>query len=138
MSSTSLGNEPDKYGLSLVLGGGAVHLIDLARAYSVLSQDGVLREQAMVMEVRDKNGNVLEQYRNQEKQVVDANYANRGELLLEHQHSGMDLRADYARETLAAIVRCWKRPALVATKMDGKQVLLRYDGKEHSVSPYKP
>jgi stage V sporulation protein R len=70
--------------------------------------------------------------------VVDANHANRGELLLEHQHGGMDLRADYARETLSALVRCWKRPALVATRMDGKQVMLRYDGKEHSVSPYKP
>ncbi len=70
--------------------------------------------------------------------VTDANYGNRGELLLEHQHGGTDLRADYARETLVALVRCWKRPALVATKMDGKQVMLRYDGKEHSVSPYKP
>jgi stage V sporulation protein R len=70
--------------------------------------------------------------------VLDSNYGNRGELLLDHQHAGMDLRADYARETLVAIVRCWKRPALVATKMDGKHVLLRYDGKEHSVSPYKP
>lgn len=70
--------------------------------------------------------------------VIDANHGNRGELLLEHQHAGMDLRADYARETLVALVRCWKRPALVATKMDGKHVMLRYDGKEHSVSPYKP
>jgi membrane peptidoglycan carboxypeptidase len=68
-------DEPDKYGLALVLGGGAVHLVDLARAYSVLSQDGVLREQSMVLEVRDKNKNVLEQYRDQEKQIVDANYA---------------------------------------------------------------
>jgi membrane peptidoglycan carboxypeptidase len=68
-------DEPDKYGLALVLGGGAVHLIDLARAYSVLSQDGILREQAMVLEVRDKSDNVLEQYQNREKRVVDANYA---------------------------------------------------------------
>lgn len=68
-------NEPDKYGLALVLGGGAVHLVDLARAYSVLSQDGILREQSMVLEVRDKNKNVLEQYRDQEKQVVEPNYA---------------------------------------------------------------
>jgi stage V sporulation protein R len=70
--------------------------------------------------------------------VMDANHGNRGELLLEHQHGGMDLRPDYARETLVAIVRCWKRPALVATRMDGKHVMLRYDGKEHSVSPNKP
>ena len=69
--------------------------------------------------------------------VLDANYGNRGELLLEHLHGGMDLRADYARETLVALVRCWKRPVAVATKLENKSVLLRYDGKEHSTVPYK-
>jgi stage V sporulation protein R len=69
--------------------------------------------------------------------VIDSNYANRGELLMEHQHAGIDLRADYARETLQSLVRCWKRPVGVATKMDNKPVLLRYDGKEHSMTPYK-
>jgi stage V sporulation protein R len=69
--------------------------------------------------------------------VVDANYGNRGELLLEHQHAGMDLRGDYAKETLTALVRVWKRPALVATKVDNKAVLLRFDGKDHSMVPYK-
>jgi membrane peptidoglycan carboxypeptidase len=68
-------DDPDKYGLALVLGGGAVHLMDLARAYSVLSQDGIMREQSMILEVRDKNKNILEQYRSEEKRVVDANYA---------------------------------------------------------------
>jgi membrane peptidoglycan carboxypeptidase len=68
-------DDPDKYGLALVLGGGAVHLMDLARAYSVLSQDGIMREQSLILEVRDKNKNILEQYRSEEKQVVDANYA---------------------------------------------------------------
>ena len=69
--------------------------------------------------------------------VVESNYGNRGELLLEHQHGGMDLRGDYAKETLNALVRVWKRPALVSTKVDNKPVLLRYDGKEHSMIPYK-
>lgn len=70
-------------------------------------------------------------------QIVDSNYANRGELLLEHKWNGMELRNDYAKETLAALVRCWKRPVLVATKVEGKNVLLRFDGKEHSSTPYK-
>jgi stage V sporulation protein R len=69
--------------------------------------------------------------------VIDANYANRGELLLEHQHAGMDLRPDYARETLSSMVRVWKRPVGVATRVENKPVLLRYDGKEHSTTPYK-
>ena len=69
--------------------------------------------------------------------VLDANYGNRGELLIEHQHAGMDLRGDYAKETLGALVRVWKRPVAVSTKVDNKAVLLRFDGKEHSMIPYK-
>ncbi len=68
---------------------------------------------------------------------MDANWANRGELLLEHQHGGMDLRGDYAKETLSALVRVWKRPVAISTKMESKAVILRYDGKEHSMAPYK-
>ena len=69
--------------------------------------------------------------------VHDANHANRGELLLVHEHLGMDLRQDYAKETLSALVRVWKRPVCIATKSEGKSVLLRYDGSEHSSSPYR-
>src|SRR6478609_6968687 len=65
--------------------------------------------------------------------VEDANYENRGELLLMHEHRGVDLRNDYARETMASLVRIWKRPVSLATQLDGKRALLRYDGKEHSV-----
>jgi stage V sporulation protein R len=69
--------------------------------------------------------------------VVDANYANRGELLLEHEHQGVDLRKDYALAALEALERCWKRPVAIATKVDKKPVLVRYDGSEHSETPYK-
>ena len=65
--------------------------------------------------------------------VEDANYGNRGELLLRHQHQGVDLRADYARETLTALVRMWKRPVCVQTVIDGKKSIIRFDGKEHTV-----
>jgi stage V sporulation protein R len=64
--------------------------------------------------------------------VEDANFANRGELLLKHQHQGVDLRPDYAKETLAALVRVWKRPVCVQTLVDGKKAMLRFDGKEHT------
>ena len=69
--------------------------------------------------------------------VVDGNYQNRGELLLTHEHMGTDLRHDYAKETLQALVRVWKRPVTLATKLENKPVALKYDGSEHSVSPYK-
>lgn len=54
--------DPSQYGLSVVLGGGAVHLIDEASAYSALAADGIHHAQAMVLEVQDAQGNILESY----------------------------------------------------------------------------
>ncbi len=67
-------NDPSRYGLSLVLGGGEVKLIDLVNAYATLSQEGVRHDQVMVLEVRDANGNVLEEYRDHSTRVVDQEY----------------------------------------------------------------
>lgn len=64
--------------------------------------------------------------------VRDANFQNRSELLLEHDHQGVDLRLDYAERVLEALVRVWKRPVLVATSIDDKPVLLKFDGDGHS------
>jgi stage V sporulation protein R len=68
--------------------------------------------------------------------VVDANFQNRGELLLEHDHLGIDLQKDYSMAALEALERTWKRPVCIATKLDKKDVLLRYDGSEHSEQPH--
>ena len=64
--------DPAQYGLSLVLGGGAVKLIDLTEAYSVLATGGVKHAQTMVLSVTDANGNTLESYNDQASQVADA------------------------------------------------------------------
>src|SRR5579863_7802827 len=64
--------------------------------------------------------------------VEDANYENRGELLLKHDHQGLDLRQDYSKEVLRSMVRVWKRPVNVTTVAETKPVMHRYDGKEHS------
>ena len=69
--------------------------------------------------------------------VEDANFDNRGELLLRHDHQGVDLRIDYAREVLAAMVRVWKRPVNVVTKQEEKPVMLRFDGTEQTSKPMK-
>jgi stage V sporulation protein R len=70
--------------------------------------------------------------------VEDGNFENRGELLLQHDHRGVDLRADYAKETLNSLVRVWRRPVCIATQTDGKKVLLRYDGKDHTMKHDAP
>jgi len=42
--------------------------------------------------------------------VVDGNYKNRGELLLRHEHNGLDLKLDKAADTLANVQAIWSRP----------------------------
>jgi stage V sporulation protein R len=69
--------------------------------------------------------------------VLDANFENRGELLLRHEHTGLDLRLDYAKETLKALQRMWRRPVAIATLVDQKPTLLRFDGTEHTSRLYK-
>jgi 1A family penicillin-binding protein len=65
--------EKSRYGLSLVLGGGEVRLIDLVHAYGAFADDGITHAQSFILEVRDKEG-VLESYRNKERRVMDPQY----------------------------------------------------------------
>ena len=62
--------------------------------------------------------------------VLDANYANRGELLLAHRHVGVDLRMDWAKEVLENISRIWKRPVRLETIVANKPKRLGYDGEK--------
>ncbi|WP_404800668.1 SpoVR family protein [Anaeromyxobacter paludicola] len=64
--------------------------------------------------------------------VEDGNFENRGELLLIHKHDGVDLKLDYARDTLAHVERIWRRPVNLVTRVDGRGTLMRFDGREHS------
>jgi stage V sporulation protein R len=66
--------------------------------------------------------------------VVDANYLNRSELLLGHRHEGVDLKMDYARDTLRNVERIWRRPVSILTVLDDKPKRLRFDGAEISMS----
>jgi stage V sporulation protein R len=64
--------------------------------------------------------------------VEESNFENRGELLLWHDHQGIDLKQDYANAVLEALQRVWRRPVQIRTVAEEKPTLLRYDGKEHS------
>ncbi|MBL7665693.1 MAG: SpoVR family protein [Bacteriovoracaceae bacterium] len=63
-------------------------------------------------------------------EVDDANFKNRGELLLVHRHSGVDLDMNYASETLKNLFHIWTRPVNIRTKFDEKEVVFHFDGKE--------
>jgi stage V sporulation protein R len=62
--------------------------------------------------------------------IDDANFENRGELLLTHLHEGIDMQPDYMEQTLKNIYKLWTRPVNIATAMDGEGQLFRFDGKE--------
>jgi len=64
--------------------------------------------------------------------VVDANFENKGELVLSHRHDGMDLDPNYAKETLKNLQALWRRPVAVVTKVEGKSLMMRHDGTTFS------
>jgi stage V sporulation protein R len=67
--------------------------------------------------------------------VKDANYRNRSELYLFHEHFGLDLKLDHAQDTLRHLHRLWTRPVHIETVVDGRPNLLSFDGSDHSVRP---
>jgi len=52
----------DQYGLSLVLGGGAVSLLDLTSAYAVFANDGLKNSYAAILTVEDSTGQIIDRY----------------------------------------------------------------------------
>ena len=62
--------------------------------------------------------------------VEDANYENRGELLMSHQHEGTDLDFEKGVETLKHVQLMWNRPVHIYTKYNMQPKLLSFDGKE--------
>lgn len=56
---TSL-NDPNKYGLTMVLGGGEVSLLEMTGAYATFANDGIRNPTRSILEITDSKGNVLE------------------------------------------------------------------------------
>ncbi len=71
---TTLG-DASRYGLTLVLGGGEVNLLEMTGAYSVFANDGVKNPPTGILQVTDKNGTVLEQYNQNSSRVLDPQVA---------------------------------------------------------------
>ncbi|MBI5079177.1 PBP1A family penicillin-binding protein [Candidatus Wolfebacteria bacterium] len=67
--------DPNRYGLSLVLGGGEVKLIEMVGAYAVFSQNGVKHNQSIILEVKNSKGEVLEKFNDAATKVIEEEYA---------------------------------------------------------------
>lgn len=61
MGITTLGSA-SQYGLTLVLGGGEVTLLDMTSAYGVFADEGVRNPYTAILSIEDSNGNMIEQF----------------------------------------------------------------------------
>lgn len=61
--------DPDKYGLSLTLGGGEVRPYDMAEAFGVFANDGVRQPLIAVTKIEDWKGKVLEEIKISDKKL---------------------------------------------------------------------
>lgn len=63
--------DPDRYGLSLTLGGGEVKMVDMMTAYGTFSQNGVRYNSQGILKITDDKGYILEDNTKPEgKQVI--------------------------------------------------------------------
>ncbi len=74
MGITNLG-DANNYGLTLVLGGGEVSLLDMTSAYGVFATEGVRNPYTSILKVEDRNGKTLEEFSPRPTQVLDPEVA---------------------------------------------------------------
>ena len=68
--------DPNQYGLTLVLGGGEVRLLDLTGAYAAFANEGIANVPTGILEVDDAQGNILFAFTPQQSRVLPENIAN--------------------------------------------------------------
>ena len=73
---TSLG-DTSRFGLSLVLGGGEVSLLEMTNVYSTFANSGVYNKTTPILEVKNKDGEVLEKYVQKGTDVVPKEYTDK-------------------------------------------------------------
>lgn len=74
MGITTL-TDKNQYGLTLVLGGGEVYLLDMVGAYATFANDGVKNTPTGILSIKDGEGNVLEEYQATPERVIEAQVA---------------------------------------------------------------
>ena len=69
--------DPEQYGLTLVLGGGEVSLLDLTSAYSVFANEGEKNKHTAILEIQNGTGETIEKFDENKKpeKVLESNIA---------------------------------------------------------------
>ncbi|MFY9493010.1 MAG: PBP1A family penicillin-binding protein [Minisyncoccia bacterium] len=74
MGITTL-KDRSRFGLSLVLGGGEVKLLELASAFGVLATEGVRHAPSPILRIENSKGEILEEFKDEPAQVLDSEIA---------------------------------------------------------------
>jgi len=83
-------NTPERYGLSLVLGGGEVKLLDHTGAFGTLANKGIAHKKTALLRVEESSGKILEEYKDSAgEKVMEEKYI----AMLDYVLSTNDLRA---------------------------------------------
>lgn len=64
-------DQPDKYGLAMVLGAAEVKMTDMVGAYNVFANGGTLHPVQGILKVEDNNGQVIKEWKDDPKKVLD-------------------------------------------------------------------
>lgn len=64
-----------RFGLSLVLGGGEIKLLEHANAFGVFVRDGIFAPHTAILKIEDSRGNLLEEWQDASKRVLDEEIA---------------------------------------------------------------
>lgn len=67
--------DPKRYGLTLVLGGGEVKLLELTGAYGIFANEGRKYPTRSILRIEDSHGVVIEEGKPQDQQVLDREIA---------------------------------------------------------------
>ena len=67
--------DPSNYGLSLVLGGGEVKLLDMVSAYGVFATEGLKVPPVVVLKIENNRGNIIEQNKKTPQRVLESDIA---------------------------------------------------------------
>ncbi len=72
---TTLNQKPGFYGLSLVLGGGEVKLLDMVSSYSVFAFRGLKVPPVSIFKIEDLEGNIIKENKKKPKRVLESEVA---------------------------------------------------------------
>ncbi|MBU1132062.1 penicillin-binding protein [Patescibacteria group bacterium] len=75
MGYSSFGDR-SRFGLAVVLGGGEVKMVEHASSFGILANQGVYHPPVAILRVEDSRGNVLLEYEEKSRKVMDSNIAN--------------------------------------------------------------